>query len=359
MQLDKLQRYLDRLFGSPTSIEAMEGLASGRQDEGALKGFGYGDPLLIQCRVNSTEKRIVLHRIRPNSFGRERTADRVAAVWLDYDTFNTLPRHIKALDRFAWLENDELISLKDARALMLITEYQPGSPYADDLTRILEHGELTQNDLDRAAVLGTYLAEIHALKKQDRSLWRRRLRDLVGHGEGIMGLTDSYPDQTSFTTVEELREIEMQANRWRWRLRDHSHRLSWVHGDFHPFNIIFAKGKNFYLLDRSRGAWGAPEDDVGSMALNYVFFSVQASDDFTSPFKDLHDRFWDAYFAKRSDDELLTCIQPWFAWRALVLASPLWYPNIPDRTRRTLLDFTHNVLAADRYDHTDVKAYLK
>ncbi len=359
MKLDRLQRYLDRLFDSPTRIETMKGLASGRRDEGALKGFGYGDPLLIRCNVNEAERRIVLHRIRPNSFGRERTADRVAAVWLDYDTFNTLPRHIQALDRFALLENDELVSLRDAQELMLITEYQPGSIYADDLGQILEKGEKTQSDLDRVAVLGRYLAEIHTHKHQDRSLWRRRLRDLIGHGEGIMGLTDNYPEETSFTSTEELRGIEAQANLWRWRLRDRAHRLSQVHGDFHPFNILFTEGTTFFLLDRSRGAWGAPEDDVASMTINYIFFSLQATNEFTGPFKDLHDRFWEAYFANRSDDELLECIQPWFAWRALVLASPIWYPNIADRIRRTLFDFTHNVLNVDRYDHLDVEAYLQ
>jgi hypothetical protein len=33
-----------------------------------------------------------------------------------------------------------------------------------------------------------------AKKYKDLGLWRRRLRDLIGHGEGIMDLTDSLAD---------------------------------------------------------------------------------------------------------------------------------------------------------------------
>jgi hypothetical protein len=33
-----------------------------------------------------------------------------------------------------------------------------------------------------------------AKKYKDLVLWRRRLRDLIGHGEGIMDLTDSLTD---------------------------------------------------------------------------------------------------------------------------------------------------------------------
>jgi hypothetical protein len=32
-------------------------------------------------------------------------------------------------------------------------------------------------------------------KRRDPDLYRRRLRELIGYGECIMGLTDSYPDR--------------------------------------------------------------------------------------------------------------------------------------------------------------------
>jgi hypothetical protein len=283
----------------------------------------------------------------------------VAAVWLDYETFNKLPRHVRALDRLALMETGELLSLGAAEDMLLITEYEAGELYAEDLKGLSREGSLRELDLDRAACLGAYLADIHQVDHPSPELWRRRLRDLIGHGEGIMGLTDSYPSEARFISQEELRAIEEAANRWRWRLKASHHRLRQVHGDFHPFNVLFEGDLSFHVLDRSRGVWGAPEDDVSSMSLNYLFFSLQRGKGLDGPFRELHDCFWEAYFEKRQDEEMLRCIQPWFAWRALVLASPVWYPGISDHVRRSLFRFIQAVLESDRYDYQQVQRYLK
>lgn len=42
-------------------------------------------------------------------------------------------------------------------------------------------------------------------------------------------------------------------------------RLRQVHGDFHPWKILFELGADFRLLDRSRGEFGDPADDVTSL----------------------------------------------------------------------------------------------
>ena len=174
-----------------------------------------------------------------------------------------------------------------------------------------------------------------------------------------MGLTDSYPQDLPYVTEAELRSMEETANHWRWRLKPQSHRLSQVHGDFHPFNILFEEGLAFHLLDRSRGEWGEPADDVSCMAINYLFFSLQRSGRLEGPFRELHDRFWESYLALQTDEELASVIQPWLAWRALVLASPIWYPTISEGVRRKLLTFAHRVMSTDRYDYQQVNQYLE
>jgi aminoglycoside phosphotransferase (APT) family kinase protein len=116
------------------------------------------------------------------------------------------------------------------------------------LLRIRNTGVCTELDIRRAQALATYLADLHAVRHDDPLVWRRRLRDLVGAGEGIMGLTDSYPADFPLATSQDLRAIEEAANVWRWRLKPLAHRLSQVHGDFHPFNILFSEGEVFYRL---------------------------------------------------------------------------------------------------------------
>jgi len=55
---------------------------------------------------------------------------------------------------------------------------------------------------------------------------------------------------------------------------------------------------------------------------------------------------------------LLEVIQPFYAWRSLVLANPIWYPTLSSDNRRRFFNFTHAVLDSDRFDVKAVNSYL-
>ncbi|HUM70923.1 MAG TPA: aminoglycoside phosphotransferase family protein, partial [Chloroflexota bacterium] len=234
-----ITRYLHERYGAPVDIQSIRELNGQPAGSDTLKQFGYGRPILVTYHVDGAEKSEVFHRIRHNAFGRERDDDRVAVVWLDYHTFNRLPRHVTAVDMLLHTPDGRLQSIQTADELLLVTTYQPGQLYAADLARIRDEGVLQPTDWQRAATLAHYLADIHQPSHPDPTLWRRRLRDLIVHGEGIMGLTDSYPPDLAYADEHYLEEMETLANRWRWRLKGRHHRLRQVHGDFHPFNIGF------------------------------------------------------------------------------------------------------------------------
>ena len=356
---EALKRYLEERAGVPVQIQLLHELRGQAKGTTALKQFGYGRPLLVEYRVDDRQVREVFHRIRRNAFGRERDDDRAAAVWLDFHTFNRLPHHVPAVDVVVRTREGKIESIHSAQELLLVTLYRPGHLYAEDLVRIRDGRTLRSLDLQRAEALAAYLAEIHGVQHDEPRLWRRRLRDLVGHGEGIMGLTDSYPADLPYVTEVDLRSIEELANRWRWRLKPLSHRLSQVHGDFHPFNLLFEQDLRFHVLDRSRGEWGEPADDVSCLTINYLFFSLQRSGCLEGPFRELHDLFWEHYLDLRPDYELAGVVQPWLAWRALVLASPVWYPAIAEEVRCKLLTFAYRVLCAERYDYGRVNQFLE
>ena len=173
-----------------------------------------------------------------------------------------------------------------------------------------------------------------------------------------MGLTDSYSPGPQSVSPEILESIEHSCVRWRWRIKDRTHRLRQVHGDFHPWNILFREGTDFTVLDRSRGDWGDPADDVTSLTMNYLFFSLQRSRRLAGPFETLFRRFWERYLEKSGDSGILEVAAPFFAFRGLVLASPVWYPALPEDIRQSIVRFLRAVLDADSFDPARVNDYL-
>ena len=354
---ESLERYLSSLHGEKVEVITVRELKSEGPSE-EIKGFGYGVPLLIECACGGGRERFVLHTVSRDPFGHERPSDRAANLLLDHAVFDDLPRHVSSLDVGAFGAEGELISLGDAGEFFHVTRYAEGRPYAGDLDRIYKTGELTPIDRERVLALADYLAEIHQVQESDPILYQRRIRDLVGHGEGIMGILDNYPTDFVVAKPDRLEAIEKRCIAWRWRIKDAVHRLSQVHGDFHPWNVLFQEGTEFMLLDRSRGAWGEPADDLSSMSINFVFFSLRRSGVLSGPFRRLHRLLWERYTERTEDEELLTVIQPFYAWRALVLASPVWYPHLQLSVREALFRFAENILDTDRFSPEDVNRYL-
>jgi hypothetical protein len=294
----------------------------------------------------------------PDGFGHERPSDRARNLLLDRATFNELPHHARSLDVGAFTEEGELLSLGRAEEFFHLTGYVPGRPYALDLQRIAQSTRLSNGDEQRASALADYLAGIHAAKKPRPVLYRRRIRDLLGNGEGIMGMMDGYPPDFAPAPPARLEKIEKRCVAWRWRIKGASHRLSQVHGDFHPWNVLFQNGDSFALLDRSRGEWGEPADDVSAMSINYILFSLRQHGALNGPFRQLYDLFWERYLERTGDEEALTVIQPFYAWRALVVAHPVWYPNLDRSVREALFRFIEHVLNTDQFDPQRVNDYL-
>jgi hypothetical protein len=353
-----IEAYLRGRFGPAVRLVAFGPI--GKETTGsALKQYGYGAPVRVTFLDGKAEKHAVIETMSPGPFGHEHPADRAQALLWDYDSYGRLPRHVPALDVGAFTEDGTLFSVAPAREFFVLTQWSEGESYHLDFERLAKTDRRKPLDRARVNALAGYLAGIHRVKRRQPDLYRRRLRELLGHGECIMGLTDSYPKRFAFITEDLLRSIEESCNRWRWRLRDRTSRLSQVHGDFHPWNVLFRKGTDFTVLDRSRGEWGEPADDVTAMTINYLFFSLRRWGTLRGPFEILFREFWDRYLAASRDRGVLETAAPFFAFRGLVLASPLWYPKLSVGVRRMIFRFVKNVLDSERFEPDQVNRYLK
>jgi hypothetical protein len=348
--LPGLRGYLRERFGREAAEASIEPLSAA----GGIKEGGYGVPCRIRWNSAAGPRTLVLETVRPGEFGHEDRSDRAGILLRAYEDYGSLPRHVRAVDVGAFRENGPAVSLGDAGEVFLLSEFAEGDPYAADFDRIAERGSLEPLDGARADALADYLADIHRDPVAHPTWHRRRLRELVGSGECIAGIADSYPAPFAFIDDALLLEVEALALKWRYRLRRRAERLRTIHGDFHPWNILFASGVAFQVLDRSRGPFGDPADDVASLSMNYIFFALRTTGGFDGPFASLFQRFWRRYTERSGDRELAGVVAPHYAFRALVLANPLWYPKESEIVRRKLFRFILGVLEADRFDPEEI-----
>lgn len=346
----RLREHLARLYPDH-EITAVEPLAP---DTGATRGSttkaaGYGRPVRIALARAGEVRELVWRVATADEFGHDRRSDRTANQLLAFDDFARVPAHAEAIDVGMIGADGGLISIRDGVEPYLLTAFVRGKIYAEDLRRVARERAASELDVARAAALARYLAKLHT-PLAEPAAYRRAIRDLVGHGEGIFGIIDGYPPDASGAPADRLAAIERRCADWRWRLRGREARLVRTHGDFHPFNVLFREGLELALLDASRGTRGDAADDLTAMAINYVLFALDAPGAWPRGLGPLWHELWRTYLRERPDAELLASAPPFFAWRALVVCNPRFYPALSTAGRDALLGLAERALDAGHLD---------
>lgn len=314
------------------------------------KAGGYGAPLRLEVLHAGVTKMLVLHTASENEFGHDRRADRAAEMILAADTFGSIPGHAEVLAVGAYRGSDDFVSLRGTGEFYLLTTHAEGHPYAEDLRRIVKSGAVSPLDAERERTLAEYLSVLHAKKPEpSRAAYVRSIRDSIGSGEGVFGIADGYPDGVPAISAPRLQNIEERCVAWRWYLKRRSERLARIHGDFHPFNVLFGDETKLALLDTSRGSLGDPADDVTCMSINFPFFALGQTGAWRGALRSLWLDFWERYVSLTGDDAIYEVAAPFFAWRGLVLANPKWYPELAAADRERILSFVERVLDSVRF----------
>lgn len=367
---DALKEYLRQEFGGDSLIRIKK-LGSG------VHGSGF----LIEIETDEGLRSFVIKGLVPKDFSHDYSSDRAGVFLLDLDEFKNLPKHVKAIDVLAEVEDGKIKSVGGGREYYLLMEKAEGRDYFKDLDGFRDKQRLDSADIEKIILMTTYLSEIHAIKKDSRTLYWRKLRDNIGHGECIMGVLDTYPG--GVLSYDEMAEIEKKTVDWRARLKPSFKRLSEIHGDFHPGNILFKEvnsngsedgisntgnpespnselrtGFDFILLDRSRGPWGEPADDITALTINYIFFSVRFHGRMHGAYDEGLKLFFEDYVRRSGDSDIYSVVQPFFAFRGVVVANPLFYPELTLPQRKRIFRFVNNVLNEEVFDPEKINDYL-
>ncbi|MEM3570527.1 MAG: hypothetical protein QW589_01130 [Candidatus Bathyarchaeia archaeon] len=353
-----IENYLKSLFKKHVKIVSVKKL-----------GEGFHNAVFsILVKKGKKDVEFIIRIVRGDTgWGHDYVSDRASTLLLQHRLLNIAPKHTarRSFDVLAILKNGEIASLGNSIEFFNLVEkisLKKWRPYSEDLFEIAKRGFLNEKDIKRCCIIADYISSLHSIKIKNEKLYKRHIRDLIGHGEMIMGVIDTYPDpeKLDFTSKEELMKIEVKAVEWRNRIKNLFHRLSRIHGDFHPFgNILFDKNDKMLAIDQSREEYGEPADDITSLTINYIFISVWHYGKYIKPFSDLLEIFFERYFEKTKDKEMFKVMAPFYAFRGLVVVHPLYYPDLDSMKRRKILNFVINVLNSDEFDPSKISFYLE
>lgn len=353
---ENIERFLRQVFGDTVRLERVGRIGS--LDEQGMKDFGYGKPLLVTFERGGRTEQAVISTMKGDTYGHQNWWDRARILMCQYDTGSRMERHVRPLALGYVDKSGRAHAVNEPQEFFVVSEKLEGHDYFLDLERI-RGGDVRPDDEKLVRGFASWLARVHSNKLDEPDRYIRRIRNTVGDCECIFGIIDGYPDSYDEFPPERFEALEKRLIDWRWKLKSYTHRLSAVHGDFHPWNVLVREGADFSVLDRSRGEWGEPGDDVSTMALNLMLFGIYDAPRLTGPFERLYMAFWEQYLADTNDTEMLEVLGPFFVFRGLVIASPQWYPNHPLPVRRGLFRFLENVLEDQTFDWKNINKYME
>ncbi|MBI9081071.1 MAG: aminoglycoside phosphotransferase family protein [Pseudodesulfovibrio sp.] len=357
LKIENVEMYLKKAFGDGVRLVGAGDI--GCLDEQGMKGFGYGKPLLLKFEVGGETREAVLSVMKGDKYGHQFYWDRAAILMFQFETSALMERHVRPLGLGYVNADDALIPVEAPKEFFILNEKLEGHDYFLNLERI-KSGDFRDSDIETAREFARWLARVHSVKLDDSHLYSRRIRNLIGSSECILGLIDeAYPHPYEPFPDSRFMALEKRLIDWRWKLKGYAHRLSAVHGDFHPWNVLVTDDGNFSVLDRSRGEWGDPGGDFATMAVNYLLWSLYSHENLDGPYEKMYRAYFEEYISQTGDVEIFEVMAPFFVFRCLVIASPEWYPDHPLEIRQRLFRLMENVLEDDIFDWENINKYME
>lgn len=346
--------HLSAVLKQPVMLESSQSLTAAGNSETPLSIVNK-----LSLRLgNGTRKQIVLRQLNPGEYGLEQPEDRARHILYLARTAAQVPGYAELLDFGVFDATGRLHSLSGCGEFYVLEEFVEGRRYGEEFDTLRSACAASDRDRDVARSLADYLAALHRIDgHEDRTLYRRALRDLVGGGEGVMGLIDGYPPAFADRHSDLLQQLELACVAGVQRLRGTTRKVRATHGDFHPWNILLDTDGDIRTIDKSRADPNDPAVDVGSMLMNYLMLAFWqcwhggAQRSLTTPAGIVLARDFLTRYRNASDDEGIARALPVYtAMRSAAVASPVFYPDMPEKLRTNVFSFATELAVLPEID---------
>jgi aminoglycoside phosphotransferase family enzyme len=356
MDLDNktIEKYLKEKYEGRISSIEIKKLGSG------VLGTGYS----LKFKVDDRSKTLVLKSLFKENLGMDHYSDRASSLLDAHDNYNKMENHVKSEDVIAQNDDNSLTSIGKAKEFYILMEEARGEDLFKDFDKIKESGKLSEEVRKKILVISDFLVKLHKNKHESVPLYRRKIRDTIGSGGSLIGLLDMHPDPAFKQFESKWMEIVMHSIKFWRKSRNMDNRLCEIHADYHPGNLWFENG-NFTILDRSRGRYGEPADDIVAFAINPIMYSLMTTGEFEGPFREMFDIFWNNYFKQTKDREMRKIMAPYIAFRVSVVTNPIFYndemlggKDKATKIRSKMINLALNILKDNEFSPEKINFYL-
>ena len=350
----EIKEYLEKKYKRKISDLKIKKLGSG------VLGTGY----LIEFKITKNKKRLILKSLIKEGFTHDYLSDRAASLIRAHEDYNLMENHVKSEDVIA-NKDGRLTSIGNAKEFYILMQEARGKDFFNDFDKIKKTKILDSEIKKKIMNISDFLVKIHKKKHKSSSIYRRKMRETISGNGSIIEMLDFHSDENFIRFEKKWFEILKQIIRY-WRIsRNMDYRLCEVHGDFHPGNIWFENEK-LIILDRARGRFGEPADDITSFIINPIMYSLILNGKFDGPFKEMYDIFWNNYFKKTKDREMRKIIAPYLAFKIAIVTNPIIVSNNlyggkekAELIREKLINLALNVAKDKEFSPEKINYYLE
>lgn len=325
-----------------------------------LKPLGLGShSYSYLVNIPEINENIVLKFILGDGgWGHEYISDRLNLLSFQHIYGSNLSNSLNSYGIGIINSDDEIIFFDDVEEVFQVIDCFPKESLL--LTHYLSKSFNSSNEKRIYKIIedsATWLAKLHSTPIKinlslSKDLYKRHIRNLVGHGEMVLGVLDQFPEpnDNKFVNEKQLVKIEKLFIDWRYRLKYNSSRIKRIHGDFHSNNILVIPNEKLIFLDFSREAYGESADDVSCFIGFIIYISFLEHQSLIEPYLDLIKIFLSNYENSTLDSNLKSIIPPFLAYRLLAKCNPRLYKSLSDEIRKKIIDVTIRLLNEKQFE---------